>query len=579
MEWEAKIPNAERADVGGSSIEKEIYEKYCSDILTAEAIQFLVSLDKQFGQRIRDIRAARQERHDAIDHGQEIDFPDDERSKIIRNGKWRIVGAPKSCGVELVSPAIPKKIARAAKIRNIQGSVTDFEDAHHWDINLCLEGQRALRHRIWTSERPLDDSKRRRRIADRNKVGRMPILKMRPNGFGALPVREVQLNGMPIERIIFDFGLFFFHNAVRLVEIQHHPYFYFPKLEHADEARLLRHLLLFSEKQLNLPAGVTLSTVHIETLLAAFQIDSILFELAGGTDEDVDKLKDGSAIHFENSSIIATGFGWHDYIFDLIRTTRCRPDFLWPQASDTSLKSHPLRSAWRLIVGTGLKRGVISMGGMAVQIPDGTIEPKKLTFAKKAWEIATGAQGVWIAHPDLAIAANSALSEENWRYIVPNPDPPDISHITSADILAVPKGERSLKSLENNIERLLEYTIAWLGGVGCIAFKGIMEDVATSERARTELWTWIKYEATLNDGSVITETMVLGILESLVEQRRAQLLTDNAEIRRGADPSIMRARIDVAVRILRKVISDESFTWTITPILFEEYLKLEDSEI
>lgn len=572
---------SEVVEIDGVLVQKDLYEEYRTDLLTTEALAFIVGLQRKFGNEIEKLRRQRKQRNDAIDSGAPIDFPQDVRSKAIRDSDWKIMGAPETYGVELVSPAIPKMIVQAAissseqdRQTQIRGTVTDFEDAHHWDIWKALDGQRALKERIGgsvasesaTGKTYTYIAKKRERVTE---------IKVRPNGFGAVSVEEIQIDGKPIERILLDFGLYFIHNAKALVDKQEGPFFYIPKLENSIEARTTRQLFEYAENKLNLPRSITKTTIHIETFLAAFEIDNILFELAGGTDEEVERLKSGESVEFRKSSITALGFGWHDYTFDLIRLQRNNPKAVWPQASDTSLQSHSMNSVWNLIVKTGCKRGIVTMGGMAVQLPDGSGEPEIATFLSKAREFATGARGVWIAHPDLALAANRAMREESWQWLGKKVASQEPSEITASDLLDVPSGVITYDSFRENIERILEYSTGWLRGVGCSPFKGHMEDVATTERARAEIWTWVRHKKTFNNGTLITNELVLETLDSVyteIQKRRTggQLMSPPSGGTVSDDD-----RFDAATRILRDVLVSKEFVWSITPILFTEYKKLQ----
>lgn len=573
---------AEEVGIDGVIVQKDIIEEFGSDVLTTEALAFLAGLQRRFSEDIENIREQRKLRHDAVASGGPIDFPQDERSKIIRDSNWKILGGPETYGVELVSPAIPKMIVHAANTAlkqdrqfQVRGTVTDFEDAHHWDVRKSLDGQRALKERIAGHIVFKDPKSGKVYTYKAKKQDKEAEIKVRPCGFGAVPVEEIQIDGKPIERILLDFGLYYFHNGKALVGKQEGPFFYIPKLEHSIEARTTRQLFEYAEDELGLQRGITKTTIHIETLLAAFEIDKILFELAGGTDDDVQKLKAGESIEFDKSSVTALGFGWHDYTFDTIRLRRNDPKAVWPQASDTSLQSQSMDSVWRLIVNTGGKRGIVTMGGMAVQLPDGSGEPEIATFLSKAREFATGARGVWIAHPDLALAANRAMREDNWRWLGADVASQSSEEITTSELLDIPAGGITYDSFEENIERILEYSAGWLRGVGCSPFKGRMEDVATTERARAEIWTWIKHGKMLNNDTLITNELVLETLDKVHNAIQKRGAGGNAPGPRSGGATSKNDRFEEAANILREVLVAKEFVWTITPILFAEYKKLQ----
>jgi malate synthase len=568
-------------EIRGVLIRKRLCEEFSCDILTKDALAFLADCQRKFGPSIEEIRRRRALQHQAIDEGATIDFPDGDRATIIRGRDWEIVGAPESFGVELVSPANPKMIVNSAIVSQdesrqtrVRATVIDFEDAYHCDVFKALEGQRALKHRISGHLDWQDPVTGRVYAYDAIPQRQEAAIKVRPNGFGAISVDELQVNGKSIERILLDFGLYCFHNAKMLVGKQQHPFFYIPKLESSYEARIVRELFEHVEDELDLPRGIIKTTIHIETVLSAFDIDSILFELAGGCEEDVEALRKKSPLKFEKSSVVGIGFGWHDYTFDMIRTRRLDPNAVWPQSSDTSLQSHSMDSVWRLIVNTGKRRGIATMGGMAVQLPDGSGKPERATFLSKAREFATGARGVWIAHPSFALAANSAMREDNWRWVENDLGGQTLSMISAHDVLDLPEGVISERSFRENVERIIEYSEGWLRGVGCIHFRGRMEDIATTERSRAELWTWVKHRKTLVEGTPITNKLVLVTLEAVlaeIKEKRARGVATKGAYS-ASSPKL--DLYDEAASILRDVLTRDDFPWTITPLLFCKYREL-----
>jgi malate synthase len=331
------------------------------------------------------------------------------------------------------------------------------------------------------------------------------ILFVRPRGWH-LVEKHVLVNGQPISASLFDFGLYFFHNAAALLERGKHPCFYLPKLESHLEARLWNQVFDFAQKYLGVPAGSIRATVLIETLPASFEMDEILFEL-----------RDHSA---------GLNCGRWDYIFSFIKKLSHRSDCVMPDRSQVTMDKHFLKSYVELLIHTCHRRGIHAMGGMAAQIPiknDSAANERALEKVRqdKLREVTAGHDGTWVAHPGLV-----GIAKEVFDAYMPTPNQIDklnAARVLASDLLAVPKGNITQQGLEQNIDVGIQYLEAWLGGNGCVPIYNLMEDAATAEISRAQLWQWAHHGAKMNDGTVLTVDKIVNSIPSVLERLRGQL--------------------------------------------------------
>ena len=460
-------------------------------VLTSEALAFVADLQRRFDGRRRELLAARVERQARLDAGELPDFLP--ATAAVRAGDWTVAPLPAPLidrRVEITGPVDRKMIINAL---NSGASVfmADFEDSNSPTWENCVLGQLnladAVRRRI---EYTHPDTGKAYRLADD-----VATLMVRPRGWH-LPEKHVLVDGEPVSASLFDFGLFFFHNAQEQLARGAGPYFYLPKLESHLEARLWNDVFCHAQRALGIPTGSIKATVLIETILAAFEMDEILFELR------------------EHSAGLNCG-RW-DYIFSFIKRFSRRPEFLLPDRGLVGMTCHFLRSYSQLLIQTCHRRRVHAMGGMAAQIPIKGDEQRNAAALDKVRidklrEVTDGHDGTWVAHPGLVGLARAIFDEH-----MPAPNQlnnaRDDVHVTAADLLTVPDGPLTEKGLRQNVNVGVRYLEAWLGGNGCVPLYDLMEDAATAEISRTQIWQGIRHGARLDDGTEVTAELVRRVL-------------------------------------------------------------------
>ena len=454
-------------------------------ILTREARQFLGGLSRRFEPRRHLLLAVRRARQRQIDGGALPDFLPETAS--IRESEWQVAPIPADLmdrRVEITGPVDRKMIINAL---NSGASVfmADFEDSNAPTWRNNIEGQANLCDAVRGTISYTSPEGKRYELKDR-----IATLMVRPRGWH-LVEKHFLVDGHPISASLFDFGLFFFHNAQQLVRDGKRPYFYLPKLESHMEARLWNDVFEFVQFELGLPPGTIRATVLIETILAAFEMDEILWELR------------------EHSAGLNCG-RW-DYIFSFIKKFRNRPDFVLPNRSEVTMDRDFLAAYVQLLIETCHRRGIHAMGGMAAQIPikgDAAANEKALEKVRqdKLREVRAGHDGTWVAHPGLVPIAKEVFDAHM-------PQPNQIcrrpgARIAAADLLKPPAGTITAQGLKWNIDVGVRYLEAWLGGNGCVPLYNLMEDAATAEISRAQVWQWLKHRATLDDGRVVTTALV-----------------------------------------------------------------------
>jgi malate synthase len=460
-------------------------------ILTPEALAFVAELARRFGPRIPELLAAREARQAQLDAGARPDFLPETRQ--IRESSWRVTRIPADLQdrrVEITGPTDRKMIINALN-SGAKVFMADCEDSLTPSWNNVVEGQLNLRDAT------------RREIAFANPDGRqyrlnpsIATLIVRPRGWH-LPEKHLLVDGRPVPGAFVDFGLYLFHNPAELERRGTGPYFYLPKLESHREARLWADVFRFSEEGLGLTPQTIKATVLIETILAAFEMDEILWEL--------------------REYIVGLNCGRWDYIFSFIKKFHGSPDFVLPDRFQITMTTHFLRSYSLLLIQTCHRRGAFAMGGMAAQIPiknDPRANEEALARvrADKEREAGDGHDGTWVAHPGLV-----PIAMEIFDRCMPTPNQlhrlrDDVS-ISGSDLLQVPKGTISEVGLRNNASVSIQYMAAWLGGLGCVPINNLMEDAATAEIARSQLWQWIRHPAgVLEDGRKVTAELVRHVL-------------------------------------------------------------------
>jgi malate synthase len=493
-------------------------------ILDNEAHAFLSKLSARFEQRRQELLARRRTVQQKLDDGWKPDFLPE--TAEVREGTWRVAPIPKDLEdrrVEITGPVDRKMIINALN-SGANVFMADFEDSNSptWTNN--IEGQQNLRDAArGTIEYVSPEGKQYR-------LGPKPAtLVVRPRGWH-LNEKHFLIDGQPISGSLFDFGLYFFHNARTLMERGTGPYFYLPKIESHLEARLWNDVFCFAQDELGIPRGIIRATVLIETILAAFEMDEILYELR------------------EHSSGLNCG-RW-DYIFSFIKKFRAHPEFVLPDRSLVTMERHFLASYVELLIQTCHRRGIHAMGGMAAQIPirnDAAANEQALDKVRKdkLREVKAGHDGTWVAHPGLVPIAKEIFDEympEPNQIAKPRVDRP----IAARDLLEVPSGEITEKGLRWNIDVGLQYVWSWLRGNGCVPIYNLMEDAATAEISRAQVWQWVRHGSRMSDGKVVTAELV----KQIVRDRAAELQVRDV----GGD-----GRLQQAAQILEGMMTGKEF--------------------
>ena len=470
-------------------------------ILSAEAVDFLAELHARFDPRRRELLAARGQR------GAPTGFLPETRE--IRDADWQ-AAAPREDyldrRVEITGPTDRKLVINALN-SGARGFMADFEDANSPTWRKQIEGQQNLIDAIeGTITYDASDGRHYALVDD------PATLLVRPRGWH-LPERHIRFGGQPASGSLVDFGLFALHSGPRLHARGKGIYLYLPKLEHHLEARLWNDVLSFAEQQLGLPVGSFRATVLIETFPAVFQLQEILYELR------------------EHSYGLNAG-RW-DYIFSVIKTNRDDPAFVLPDRTAVTMTQPFMRAYTELLVRTCHDRGTFAMGGMAALIPsrrDPEANERAISAVRddKRREAGDGFDGTWVAHPDVVAAA----TEEFDRVLGDRPNQidrrrPDVPY-DDAPLrnVAATSGEITEAGLRNNLSVGFQYISFWLGGRGAAAINNMMEDAATAEIARTQIWQWIHHHATLDDGRTVTRELVTQLLDEETEKIRAAVGDD-----------------------------------------------------
>ena len=472
-----------------------------SEILTDQAVEFLGQLSRNFDARRKELLARRKVRQKEIDGGALPNFLPETAS--IREKEWTVAPIPKDLQdrrTEITGPVDRKMVINAL---NSGASVfmADFEDANSPTWRNNLDGQAnlidAIRGTI-TYQSPEGKSyKLNEKIA---------VLLVRPRGWH-LEEKHFWVDGAPISGSLFDFGLFFFHNAKALIAKGTGPYFYLPKLESHLEARLWNDVFNFAQDALGIPRGTIRATVLIETILATFEMDEILWEL-----------RDHSA---------GLNCGRWDYIFSYIKKLGKKPEFVLPNRAQVTMDKAFLNAYVQLLIKTCHRRGIHAMGGMAAQVPiknDPVANEQALEKVRqdKLREVRAGHDGTWVAHPGLVPVAKQIFDEYMKTPNQLNVKRDDV-HVTQKDLLEPTKGDITEQGLRWNIDVGIQYLEAWLRGSGCVPLYNLMEDAATAEICRSQAWQWVLHGVKLEDGRAVTAAMVTEAIHQQLDKMRAEL--------------------------------------------------------
>jgi malate synthase len=462
------------------------------EVLTAQALEFVADLCRRFAPEVERALARRAERHRRFADGERPDFLP--ASADVRAGDWRVASIPHDLlkrTVEITGPVDRKMIINALN-SGADVFMADFEDSTAPTWENLVQGQRDLRGAVRRELEHSDpETGRAYRLNERTAT-----LMVRPRGLH-LPERHLQVDGRSVPGALVDFGLFFFHNAAELLRRGSGPYVYLPKLESHLEARLWNEVFLRAQEALGLPRGSIRATCLIETLPAAFEMDEILHELR------------------EHSAGLNCG-RW-DYIFSFIKTRRGDPAAVLPDRSQVTMEQPCMRAYTTLAVRTCHRRGAHAIGGMAAQIPirndpEASAVALARVRADKLREAGDGHDGTWVAHPGLV-----PVAREVFEAAAPGPHQlgrlrEDV-RVGAGDLLRTPTGTRTEDGLRLNVRVGVQYLEAWLRGTGCVPLYHLMEDAATAEISRTQLWHWIRHGATLADGRPVTRELVERVLD------------------------------------------------------------------
>jgi len=510
-----------------------------SRVLTPAALEFIVDLQRRFNARRTELLAARAARQKRLDAGEKPDFLPE--TGAIRESEWTVAPIPADLQdrrVEITGPVDRKMIINALN-SGAKVFMADFEDSNTPTWANQMDGQLnlmdAVRRTItYTDSASGKSYKLNERIA---------VLIVRPRGWH-LEERHVLVDRQPMSGSLFDFGLFFFHNAKELLASGTGPYFYLPKMESHLEARLWNDIFVYAQERLGIPGGSIRATVLIETILASFEMDEILYELR------------------EHSAGLNCG-RW-DYIFSFIKKFANDPKTMMPDRAQVTMTAHFLRSYSKLLIRTCHRRNIHAMGGMAAFIPiksDPVANEKAIAQvrADKEREAGDGHDGTWVAHPGLV-----PVAMEIFDRLMPTPNQIEKKladfHATAADLLEVPKGEITEAGLRQNIAVGLGYLEAWLRGTGCVPLFNLMEDAATAEISRAQLWQWIHQHAELKDGRKID----VALCDRMIDEELAKA--------KQAGDAARYAAYEKSAQLMRELIRAPQFVEFLTVPAYQRIL-------
>ena len=502
--------------------------KEFAQILSPAALDFVAKLHRKFEARRQELLTRRAERQRQFDAGAKPDFLAE--TKSIRESEWQVAAQPKDMldrRVEITGPTDRKMVINALNC-GASTFMADFEDANCPTWHNMVDGQINLRDAVRRTI-TFEQSGKQYKLNDSTAV-----LIPRPRGWH-LDEKHVTVDGRPVGGGVFDFALFFFHNAKELLKRGSGPYFYLPKMESHLEARLWNDIFVFAQKELGIPVGTIRATALIETVVAAFEMDEILYELR------------------EHSA--GLNIGRWDYIFSCIKKFRANKDFCLADRAQVTMLAPFMRAYALLLVKTCHRRNAPAMGGMAAQIPikhDPVANEAALEKVRqdKLREVTDGCDGTWVAHPGLVPVAKAVFDKH-----MPTPNQytrqrPDV--IVTAKQLLDFQPERPITEagLRNNISVGIQYVAAWLAGNGCVPVYNLMEDAATAEISRSQIWQWIRSpKGVLEDGRKVTPELFAKLLgEELAKVRSA-----------GAE-----GKLEEAAKLFEQITTDDQYVEFLT---------------
>jgi malate synthase len=509
-----------------------------SQILTAEALSFIATLAREFEPRRIDLLARRQTIQSQIDAGKMPDFLPETRE--IRESEWKIAPVPADLQdrrVEITGPVDRKMIINALN----SGAATymaDFEDSHSPTWKGTLQGQQNLCDAVKGTIDFVSPEGKKYNLKDQ-----VATLIVRPRGWH-LVEKHFTVDGQPVSGSIFDFGLFFFHNAKYLVEKGSGPYFYLPKMESHLEARLWNDIFIRAQGMLNISPKTIKATVLIETIMAAFEMDEILYEL--------------------KDHVAGLNCGRWDYIFSFIKRFKNIPAYIFPDRAQITMTRHCMRSYSLLAIQTCHRRGAHAIGGMAAQIPikhdpEANAAALQRVREDKIREAKNGHDGTWVAHPGLV-----PIAKQEFDTAMPTPNQieklrQDV-RVTADDLLRLPAGKITEEGLRTNIDVGVQYMAEWLLGNGCVPIYNLMEDAATAEISRTQLWQWVHHpKGILSDGRKVTIELFRRLMQEEM-QNICKLVGDEC---------YGDGKYNLAARLFDEIISDKELDEFLTLRAYE----------
>jgi malate synthase len=499
-----------------------------AEVLTPEALNFVAALHREFEPRRQELLGRRAARQKEFDAGRMPDFLPETRQ--VREAEWKVAAQPADMldrRVEITGPTDRKMVINALN-SGASTFMADFEDANCPTWHNMLDGQVNLRDAV---RRTISFEQNGKHYQLKDKPA---VLIPRPRGWH-LDEKHMLVDGKPVSGGIFDFALFFFHNAKELLSRGSGPYFYLPKMESHLEARLWNDIFVFAQRELNVPQGSIRATALIETVVAAFEMEEILYELRA---------------HSAGLNI-----GRWDYIFSCIKKFRANKDFCLADRSQVTMLAPFMRAYALLLVKTCHKRGAPAMGGMAAQIPikndpaanDAALEKVR---QDKLREVTDGCDGTWVAHPGLVPIAKEIFDKH-----MPQPNQydrqrPDVN-VSASDLLAFqPSSPITEAGLRNNISVGIQYLGAWLAGNGCVPVFNLMEDAATAEISRSQIWQWMRSpKGQLEDGRKVTPEL----FRTLLGEELAKVKAAHSE-----------GKFDEGAKLFEKLIIDDKYVEFLT---------------
>ena len=505
------------------------FEPGYRDILSHDALSFLAGLHRRFEKRRKSLLRRRGERQIELDAGMELAFPHE--TSDIRASEWKVRPAPSDLQdrrVEITGPVDRKMVVNALN-SGAHCFMADFEDATSPTWKNLIEGQINLRDAV---RREIDfvDPKNNKRYQINETAA---TLMVRPRGWHLIE-QHVHINGEPISGSLFDFGLYVFHNHQALKERGTGPYYYLPKIENRHEARLWNLVIRHTEDELGLEPGTIRATVLIETLPATFELDEILYEL--------------------KDNIVGLNCGRWDYIFSYIKRFRSQRDRVLPDRSSITMATPFMQNYARRVIEVCHRRGAHAMGGMSAFIPvRGDADANQTALDKvredKLREVKAGHDGTWVAHPDLVPIALEVFNKYMPQANQLDHKPLDTRLIRVRDLVEAPEGQISNAGVHDNIDVAIRYITAWLGGRGAVPIRNLMEDAATAEISRAQLWQWRQFECQTSEGVRLTSDYLIALIRRIGDVIAAELSSDEA----------MSSNCRTASRLLTELVTAKDF--------------------